>query len=370
MSTRKDFLNKLADDLTIYEATSLIAKINEKKRVQSGMTKAKRFGLYPIEDWAAFERTKKLAASHWDASEIEFSNDRNDFNDFSFDEQWPLLMSFGFFAVGDGSISSMLAYQKIVTAKNFEQQMFYVTQLNNEIVHGETYGKMIFSLLSDPVKRDEIFNAVENVKSIRDMNEFIEHAFTYPEGDKESHVSLAATEYLMFTPLFCIIFWYRAYKKGKIQQIIFSNEQIAKDECAHCENGCVNYRELPKSEKYIDEEVYQYIGKVVQLTSAFADEVLSKVNLTELTPENVKQYIRFVADDLLDRLDHPKYYNANNPFVWMTFTDLVPKTNFYEGTVGEYKRFNVQKAVQEAYELCNGITEEVKVNAYKKKIKF
>jgi ribonucleotide reductase beta subunit family protein with ferritin-like domain len=229
---------------------------------------------------------------------------------------------------------------------------------------------MIFSLLSDPVKRDEIFNAVENVKSIRDMNEFIEHAFTYPEGDKESHVSLAATEYLMFTPLFCIIFWYRAYKKGKIQQIIFSNEQIAKDECAHCENGCVNYRELPKSEKYIDEEVYQYIGKVVQLTSAFADEVLSKVNLTELTPENVKQYIRFVADDLLDRLDHPKYYNANNPFVWMTFTDLVPKTNFYEGTVGEYKRFNVQKAVQEAYELCNGITEEVKVNAYKKKIKF
>ena len=47
--------------------------------------------------------------------------------------------------------------------------------------------------------------------------------------------------------------------------------------------------------------------------------------------------------------------------------------NFYEGTVGEYTRFNVKEAVEKAYRLCNGVTVEEKgptVNVYKKKVKF
>jgi ribonucleotide reductase beta subunit family protein with ferritin-like domain len=366
-SDRKDLLNKLSDILTVNESASLIAKIHEKT---STLSKGKRFGLYPIEDWGAFERNQKLQASLWLASEVEFSNDKNDFNDFTKEEQWPLIMAFGFFAVGDGSITSMLAYQMIVTANSFENQMFYATQLFNETIHGETYGKMVYSLISDPNKRDEIFNAVENVKSIKAMNAFIEDAFTYPEGKRQIYVSLAAAEYLMFTPLFCIIFWYRAYKKGKIPQIIFSNEQISKDECSHCVNGTENYRGLDASEKYTDEEVHAYIDKVVQLVSNFADEVFADIKLPELTAENVKQYIRFVADDLFDRLGHPAYYHDKSPFCWMDFTELIPKTNFYEGTVGQYSRFNVQVAVQNAYDLCHGKEEKVVVNAYKKPKKF
>ena len=364
--SKGDLLDKLANILTINEAVSLVSKIHEKSSV---LSKGKRFGLYPIKDWAAFERTKRLEASFWTADEVEFNDDRNDFNGFTFDEQWPLIMSFGFFAVGDGSITSMLAYQMIVAANSFENQMFYAVQLHNEIIHGETYGKMIYTLISDPKKRDEIFNAVENVNSIRAMNEFIEQGFICYDGKKQLYVSLAAAEYLLFTPLFCIIFWYRAYKKGKIPRIIFSNEQIAKDESAHCENGCANYCALPDNQKYTDEEVHAYVDKVVVLVSGFADEVLSRVNLPELTPANVKQYIRFVADDLFYRLDHPKFYNVKNPFAWMNFTDLVPKTNFYEGTVGEYGRFNVVKALRRAYELCNGIEEKkekTQVNVYKR----
>lgn len=361
-------LDKLSESLTINEAASLIARIDEKNRIKSGMSKGKRFGLYPISDWQAFERTKCLEASFWTADEVEFNDDRNDFNNFTPEEQWPLLMSFGFFAVGDGSIATMLAYIMIIIAENFENQMFYAVQLHNETVHGETYGKMIYTLVSDPKKRDEIFNAVENIKSIQYMNEFIENAFTFPQGKKQIYVSLAASEYILFTPLFCIIFWYRAYKKGMIPRIIFSNQQIAKDEASHCENGCANYRLLPTSEKYTDEEVHLYVDKVVKLVSAFADEVLSKVNLPELTPENVKQYIQYVADDLFYRLDHSKYYDVTNPFLWMNLTNLVAKTNFYEGTVGDYKRFNVAQSIQNAYELCNGVEEKKKpaVNIYKK----
>lgn len=351
--SREELLNELSKTLTIYEAASLVSRISERDRSQSGMSKSERFGLYPIHDWDAYKRTKELEASFWTADEVDFTSDRNDFNEFTTKKQWPLIMAFGFFAVGDGSITSMLAYKMILIAPSFEDQSFYVAQLHNECTHGETYGQMIYTLVSDPLKRKEILDAVDNVKSIREMNEYIEHSITYPDGKRQCYVSLAAVEYIMFTPLFCIIFWYRAYQKGKIQQIIFSNEQIAKDECIHCENSCVNYRKLPSNQRYTNDEIHSSIDCVVKLVCNFADEVLAEIELPELTAQNVKQYVKFVADDLFYRLDHSKYYNVENPFLWMNLTTLVPKTNFYEGTVGEYSRFNVNKSIERAKLLCS-----------------
>jgi len=356
--SRSSWLESLSDDLTLREAATLIAKVHAKA---SQIGKGKRFGMFPIHDWSAFERTKRLEASFWTANEVDFTEDRHDFDQLSEDEKWPLLMAFGFFAVGDGSVASMLAFQMILTAKTFEEQSFYVAQLDNERVHGETYSKMIFTLVSDPAKRDQIFNAVENIHSIKRMNEFIEDSFMNAQTHKETYISLAATEYVLFQPLFCVIFWYRAYKPEKLKQIIFSNELIAKDEAAHCENGCQNYRELPVEERYTDAEVHAIIDQVCMLVDAFAEELCAEITLPELTVQNIKQYVRYVADDLFDRVGHTPYYYVENPFVWMDFTNLIPKTNFYEKTVGEYSRFNVQEAIQKIRNITEPIQETEKV---------
>ena len=351
---REKLIETLSGILTVHEAAALVAKIHERT---TQVKKGKRFGIYPIEDWPAFERMKRLEAAFWTADEVTFTDDRNDFEQFTPEEQRPLLMAFGFFAVGDGSIASMLAYQMILVAPTFENQGFYVVQLANERVHGETYGKMIHTLVPDSKGREEIFDAVDNVQSIKKMNAFIERAFTYPKGKKEIYVSLAAAEYILFTPLFCIIFWYRNYKPGKLAEVLFSNELIAKDEAAHCQNGCENYRALPNSEKYTDKELHAYIDQICQLVFKFSDEVFSEISLAELTPANVKQYIKFVADDLLERLGHPAYYRVASPFVWMTFTNLVPKSNFYEKKVGEYARFNVTDSMTKAKQLSSSTSE-------------
>jgi ribonucleotide reductase beta subunit family protein with ferritin-like domain len=187
---------------------------------------------------------------------------------------------------------------------------------------------------------------------------------------KQLFVSLAAAEYVMFTPLFCIIFWYRVYKKGKLAKVIFSNEEILRDEASHCLNGCENYKEL--TDKYTDEEVHEFIDRVVQIISEFADEVLQSVDLEELTPANVRQHIRYAADDLLTCLGHRKFYYVSSPFLWMDFANLIPKTNFYEGSVGEYARLNVQKSVSEALDLSQSRNLATPGNVYKlaKEIKF
>lgn len=335
-------LQELASKLTIHEAAALVAIIHEKNTTNKG----DRFGLYPVKDWNAFERLKKLEASRWTADEVEFNEDLEDFLALPADKQKPLLMSFGFFAVGDGSIAGSIAYRMILIAPTFEKQAFYICQLDNERTHGETYGKMIHELVKDPAERDDIFHAVERIQSIKNMNKFIEDIFTNPDGERSLLVAMACAEFLMFTPLFCIIFWYRAYMKGKLDKIILSNEQIAKDEALHCLNGCENYKDL--SDKYTDEEVHQIVAKVVNLVDAFADDTLTGLNLQDLSPDNVKRYIRVVADDLLFRLGHSELYGTENPFPWMTFIRLRNKTNFYEGTVAEYGRFNMNKAIKTA----------------------
>ena len=366
---RRQFLDTLSTVLTVHEAASLVALIHNKK---SNISKGQRFGLYPITDWPGFIRAKQMEASLWPAEEVEFHKDRNDFNELTKDEQRPLKMAFGFFAVGDGSVVSMLAYQMVLVADSLEKQNGYIVQMDNERTHAETYGKMIFTLIPDKKERENIFNAVENVKSIKAMNTFIEDSYMFPDGERQLLVCLVAAEFLMFTPLFCIIFWYRAYKRGKLKAVIFSNEKIAEDECNHGENGCCNYRELPKEKRYADKEIWTIINKVVGLVDDFADEVLSDISLAELTPKNMKQYIRYVADDVLDRLDHAKYYNVSSPFVWMNFTKLVPKTNFYSGTVGQYARFNLKQSIENAMKLCKGEVEDEKTNIYKRvdKVKF
>ena len=48
------------------------------------------------------------------------------------------------------------------------------------------------------------------------------------------------------------------------------------------------------------------------------------------------QYIEYVSDHLLKKLDVPVIYNSQNPFDWMELISVQGKTNFFEKRVGEY----------------------------------
>ena len=336
-----DIIQELSQELSLQQAIALVVKIHER---DSKTSVSKRFGMYPIEDWDSFQRMKKLEAAYWQADEVDFTQDKNDFDALTSDERKPLIRAFGFFAVGDGSIASMLAYQMILRADTFEKEAFYTVQLNNERIHGETYGKMIYTLIQDPKERESVFESVERVPSVKAMNDYIESCFLSSEL-KDVYIGMAAAEYLLFTPLFCIIFWYRVYKPGKLKSVIFSNELIAKDEACHCENGCANYVRLPEDQKYDIKELHDIIAKVVTLVHGFCDELFSDITLEGLTSEKTKAYVQYVADDLLWRVDAPALYKTANPYPWMKFTSLIPKTNFYEGQVGEYSRFNVASSL-------------------------
>jgi ribonucleotide reductase beta subunit family protein with ferritin-like domain len=54
--------------------------------------------------------------------------------------------------------------------------------------------------------------------------------------------------------------------------------------------------------------------------------------------DQMKQYIEFVADRLMQQLGCKPYWEASNPFDWMETISLEGKTNFFEKRVGEYSK--------------------------------
>ena len=58
----------------------------------------------------------------------------------------------------------------------------------------------------------------------------------------------------------------------------------------------------------------------------------------------MSQYIKYVADRLLQQLSYKKLYNETNPFGFMEKIGLDNKTNFFEKRVSEYKKAGVMSS--------------------------
>ena len=53
------------------------------------------------------------------------------------------------------------------------------------------------------------------------------------------------------------------------------------------------------------------------------------------------QYIEYVADRLLGKLNLPPIYNSENPFEFMIYISLQGKSNFFESRPTEYQNAHV-----------------------------
>ena len=122
-------------------------------------------------------------------------------------------------------------------------------------------------------------------------------------------------------------------KRGLMPGLTFSNELISRDEGLHTKFACVLYDHL--IQKLTDSEIYEIVDSAVQAEFVFVEEALPD-NIIGINAEQMKKYVLFVADHLLQDLGVEKKYNAENPFEWMELISIQGKTNFFEKRVGEY----------------------------------
>jgi len=291
-----------------------------------------RYVIFPIKHDPFWKMYKQAEANFWTSEELDLSKDQSDWQKLNEQEQYYIKHILAFFAASDGIVNENLVERFCQEVKILEAKFFYGFQIAMENIHSETYSLLIDTYIKDPVEKNKLFNAVDNVPSIRKKANW---ALKWI-NDKDSPFShrvigFAAVEGIFFSGAFCSIFWLK--KRGLMPGLCHSNELISRDEGLHTEFAVLMYKNL--ANKPDNSVIYEIIKEAVTIEKEFITESFS-CELLGMNNNLMSQYIEYVADRLLLMFGLEKVYHKENPFDWMELIAIQGKTNFFEKRVGEY----------------------------------
>lgn len=315
--------------------------MNSPKQEEPILTETKnRFVLFPLQNNEIWEMYKKHLACFWVATEIDLSQDLNDWEKLKDDEKHFIKYVLAFFAASDGIVLENLADNFICEVKLPEARCFYGFQAAMENIHSETYSLLIDTYIKDKKEKDNLFNAMNNIPCIQQKANWAVKWMNKDSPFVQRLVAFACVEGIHFSGSFCAIYWLK--KRGLMPGLTYSNELISRDEGLHTDFACLLYRQAVN--KLTDEEVHHIVKEAVKIEKNFICDALP-CKLIGMNSDMMATYIEFIADHLLYELGHSKLYNVENPFEWMDMINLTGKTNFFERRVSEYQKSGVMDSL-------------------------
>ena len=299
-----------------------------------------RFVLFPIQEKTLWKLYKDAVSTFWTPEEIDFSKDREDWDNLTDGERHFIEHVLAFFAGSDGIIMENLAARFLNEVQLPEARAFYSYQIFNENVHSETYSILLDTYIRDESHRNNLLCAIQTVPVIHDKAQWaIDWIQNQTAPFAQRILAFSFVEGIFFSGSFCAIYWLKN-RKYILPGLAFSNELIAKDEGIHTEFAIKLYHLCQNKLK--PEIVYKMIDGAVSIEKRFIMDALP-CSLIGMNAELMGTYIEYVADRLLVQLGYEKRWNAQNPFDFMEMISLRPKSNFFEVRVGEYKKAEVEQ---------------------------
>jgi len=294
----------------------------------------KRFTTFPIiykDLWALKEIQEK---SLWVSSEIDYAADLQSYSTLTADDKYFIEHILAFFAGADGIVMENIDINFSNEVQISEARGFYAVQSYIEQVHSETYSLLLDTFVKDPIRKDQLFNAIDTIPCITKKAAWAQKWMSPEKSFATRLVAFSLVEGIFFSGAFCAIFWLKN-RKVCLNALCKSNELISRDEQIHCNFAIALYRHLVK--KLTKEEIYQIFKEAVLIETEFIIEALP-CRLIGMNSELMIQYIKYVADHWIKKYGFPKIYNVKNPFPFMDLIALDGKTNFFESRVTEYSR--------------------------------
>jgi ribonucleotide reductase beta subunit family protein with ferritin-like domain len=208
-----------------------------------------------------------------------------------------------------------------------------------EAVHSETYSLMIDTYVKNPLRKQKLFNAINEIPCIKRKAEW---AVKWINDKKEDFgmrlVAFSIVEGVFFSASFCSIYWLK--NRGLMPGLTFSNELISRDEGQHTDFACLLHSML--SQKPKQEDVFSIMKEAVEIEKEFITKSIP-CKLIGMNSDLMKQYIEFIADRLLVQLGYEKIWKSANPFQFMELISLRGKANFFEVKPSNYVKAGVGK---------------------------
>lgn len=290
---------------------------------------------------------------HWLPEEVPLADDVKDWSKTLTDAERNLLTQiFRFFVQADVEVNNcyMTHYSRVF--KPTEITMMLSAFSNTETIHIAAY-----SYLLDTIGMPELeYEAFLHIKEMRDKYEYMKgfNVESNVEIAKTLAMFGAFTEGLQLFASFAILLNFPRFNKMKgMGQIVTWS---ARDETLHTnsiiklfhtfldENPDVKREQLAK-------DLYKACDTVILHEDAFIDRAFELGGVEGLEPEDVKKYIRYIADNRLAQLKMAPLYNiGKNPLPYMDdMLNSLEHTNFFENRATEYSRAATQGTWEEAF---------------------
>ena len=123
----------------------------------------RRFVILPIQYPDIWQMYKKAEASFWTIEEVDLGRDLGHWESLKDDERYFISHVLAFFAASDGIVNENLVERFMQEVQVPEARCFYGFQIAIENIHSEMYSLLIDTYIKDPVQKDRLFNAIENM---------------------------------------------------------------------------------------------------------------------------------------------------------------------------------------------------------------
>lgn len=323
------------------------------KRIINGQTDVNQ--LVPFKYKWAWDKYLAGCANHWMPQEINMQRDIELWkspNGLTEDERRLVKRNLGFFVTADSLAANniVLGTYRHITAPECRQ--YLLRQAFEEAIHTHAYQYIVESLGLDEA---EIFNAYNEVESIRDKDQFLIpfiNALTDPEfktGTMETDQTLLKS-LIVFACLMEGLFFYVGFTQilalGRQNKMMGAAEQyqyILRDESMHCNFGIDLINTIKMENPHLwtatfRDEIKSLFLRAVELEYRYAEDTMPR-GVLGLNAPMFKGYLRFIANRRAQQIGLDTLFpQEENPFPWMSeMIDLKKERNFFETRVIEYQ---------------------------------
>jgi ribonucleoside-diphosphate reductase beta chain len=292
----------------------------------------------------AYDAWLKHEQAHWLHSEVPMLEDVKDWkNKLSAEEKQFLTHIFRFFTQGDIDVAGGYVKNYLPYFPQPEVRMMLLGFAAREALHIAAYSHLI-ETLGLP---DVMYNQFLEYDAMRQKHDYVMD-LSGQNSTKENtakHIAVfsAFTEGMQLFSSFIMLLNFPRHGKMKGMGQIVTWSIV--DETMHTESMIKLFRTYIEENKEIwnddlKSQIYTIAEKMVALEDKFIDLAFSMGNMPDLSADDVKSYIRYIADRRLISLGLKGIFKIKkNPLPWVEEMINAPThTNFFENRATDYAK--------------------------------
>ena len=292
--------------------------------------------------------------SHWLPEEVPLADDVKDWHrNMSEAERNLLTQIFRFFTQADVEVNNCYMKHYSQVFKPTEVQMMLSAFSNIETIHISAYSHLLDTLGMPEVE----YQAFLKYKAMKDKYDYMQEWGVSTPADVAKTLAVfgAFTEGLQLFASFAILLNFPRFNKMKgMGQIVTWS---ARDESLHTDSIIKLFKTFLEENPQVwteelQRDLYRACDTIVGHEDAFIDLAFEMGGVEGLEGDEIKAYIRYIADRRLTQIGlQPIYKTDKNPLPWLEeMLNGVEHTNFFENRATEYSRAATRGSWEEAFD--------------------